>query len=75
MLNPLEKLLLGVSTFVLGRRHLRSLFVVYAAALHVFVFIVQARDRRLRLTSLQTLWEVTSLRSHSNETVIRPPPP
>lgn len=43
MLNPLEKLLLGVSTFVLGRRHLRSLFVVYAAALHVFVFIVRAR--------------------------------
>ena len=42
MLNPLEKLLLSVSTFVLGRRHLRSLFVIYAAALHVFVFVVRA---------------------------------
>ena len=42
MLNPLEKLLLTVSTFVLGRRHLRSLFVIYAAALHVFVFVVRA---------------------------------
>jgi len=48
MLNPLEKLLLSVSTFVLGRRHLRSLFVIYAAALHVFVFVVRALARSPR---------------------------
>ena len=50
MLNPLEKLLLTVSTFVLGRRHLRSLFVIYAAALHVFVFVVRTLVLIARLT-------------------------
>ena len=36
-LNPLEKLLFGLASLVLGRRVMRNLFVVYVMALHLFV--------------------------------------
>jgi hypothetical protein len=61
-LNPLEKLLYFLATFVLGRRHARTFFILYLVALHVFVAF--------------TLWEATlsseGLR-HSDQTLTRPP--
>lgn len=38
-LNPIEKLLLGLANMILGNRYMRGLFVLYAAFLHLFVFM------------------------------------
>ena len=37
MLNPIEKVLLTLSTIVLGNRYMRNLFVLYALGLHFVV--------------------------------------
>jgi homeobox protein cut-like len=37
MLNPIEKVLLTLSTIVLGNRYMRNLFVLYAFGLHFVV--------------------------------------
>ena len=37
-LNPIEKMLFTLSTFILGNRYMRNLFVAYALCLHIFVF-------------------------------------
>jgi homeobox protein cut-like len=63
-LNPLEKILLGLAGFVLGRRAARTVLVLYILALHVFVAF--------------TLFEATvsseTLRHTGSEAVPRPPP-
>lgn len=38
-LNPVERILLGLSNTILGHRALRGAFVLYAFALHFFVFL------------------------------------
>jgi homeobox protein cut-like len=40
MLNPIEKVLLALSTLVLSNRISRNLFVVYALGLHTVVLSV-----------------------------------
>ena len=37
-LNPIEKVLFSMSSFILGNRYMRNVFVAYAIGLHVFVF-------------------------------------
>ena len=38
MLNPFEKILFSASTLILSNRYMRNIFVLYAFALHFFVF-------------------------------------
>lgn len=38
-LNPVEKILFGMSSVILGNRYMRNIFVVYAVGLHLFVFL------------------------------------
>jgi len=40
MLNPFDKTLFGLASFMLGRRYMRNLFLVYALGLHIFLFFV-----------------------------------
>lgn len=39
-LNPIERILLGLSNRILGSRAMRGAFVVYALGLHAYVFML-----------------------------------
>lgn len=60
MLNPIEKVLLSLSTIVLGNRYMRNLFVLYAFGLH---FVV-----------LSTLYSSISSAEHMTKIEVPPPP-
>jgi hypothetical protein len=38
LLNPFERILLNLSSTILANRYMRNLFVLYALALHLFLF-------------------------------------
>lgn len=39
-LNPIEKILFTMSSFILGNRVMRNVFVAYACLLHLIVFSI-----------------------------------
>ena len=61
-LNPLEKLLLTLSSFVLSHRLFRQGFVLYLVAVHIFLF----------LNLFELLSTSEQLRSQSEQTAVPP---